>query len=125
MPEFDWRLYAGISVAPLRRKRNGAYTARFHNRSMTNVYAVRLDLAHFAPTGDATVFTLSEPEPTSHNGVDIAPTTPGYRSAYEPYSSIPAGSATLRQEVRALSAPISVPPFSVVVVEVPGDAVAP
>jgi hypothetical protein len=30
MPEFRWRLYAEIFVAPLCRKRNGSHVPKFH-----------------------------------------------------------------------------------------------
>lgn len=92
------------------------------NRSMSNAYSVNLQLSRFGAAGGMTVYKLAAPEPTSHSGNDVRPTTPGYNVAYEPYSSIPPEGITVTQQFQNITQPVTVPPFGVVIVEVAGDA---
>jgi len=91
------------------------------NRSMSKNYVVNLQLLNFqASSNNGQLMTLSAPEITSNNGRDFPPGTPKYDTAYEPYSSVPADSIAIKTQAWDITKPVTVPPFSVMVVEVDG-----
>lgn len=92
------------------------------NRSMAKQYNVNLLLNHFKHNGQVTVRRISAPEVTSHNGRDISPSYPGYRSDYEPYSSVQSDSILIQEERLGIDGKVSMLPFSVAIVEIDGVA---
>lgn len=86
------------------------------NRSMTRAYQVKPRLTSGKSSGGQVV-QVKAAEPTAHNGRDV-PSWWGsqWLSSYEPYSSAPENTITLRSTPWTAGATVTVAPFSVVTV---------
>lgn len=92
----------------------------FVNRSLDTEHNVSLKLADYSPKKQGLRYVLTGSEPTAHNGRDVPSEWP-YKKMVEPYSSETNKPISIEKEVWDVTDVLTVPPFSIVTVELSPD----
>jgi alpha-N-arabinofuranosidase len=101
-----------VTTVATRDSTSGVLYVNFVNRSMTHVFNIKLDLKNFRAAPNGELLSLSAPEPTASEGRDV-PDDAGYNAGNEPYSTVSSDSLRIQSQPWAISAPITLPPFSI------------
>lgn len=103
---------ADITTIATLDSKTGKVFVNLINRSLTNLYKIKLDIDGFKAKSKGFYYSISGPEPTSHNGRDLPPEVV-YASYMEPYSSVAEGSIIIEETNWTTSEPIALRPFSI------------
>ena len=101
-----------VTVMSTRNKTTGRLYLNLVNRSVNRSHKINLLINGMAPEQYGGLYMLSGPEPTMHDGRDIAPET-AYSTAYEPYTTQRSVPGDVQASEVKTDATIVLPPFSV------------
>jgi alpha-N-arabinofuranosidase len=89
----------------------------FVNRSWDTIYPVKLDLGSFPAADSATVWELSSPGVTDHNGRDLPEEIPGGLAEDPPLSRGAKLKISIETKTIDLKSPVLLPPHSILTIE--------
>lgn len=103
-----------------RDTKSGRLYINLVNRSLSQAYAIRLNLRGGYSVAKGEILQVSGDKPTDHNGHDIPPEWP-FRDEYEPYTKAAPNSIRIQSKVWRAGESLRVPPFSVMTLVLNGQ----